>query len=80
MFKNISYGQVGFSNVKKFQDILGDANISGSIEEMTKKVLALKKEEYKSLVLKQQEIVKNYTYKNALENIFRGFEEIKRKY
>lgn len=76
MFKNISYGHVGFTNVKKFNDILGDFNIKGDIEEVINTILDLDQEEYKSLVLKQQAIVKQYTYKNALENIFRGFDNI----
>jgi hypothetical protein len=80
MFQNISYGQVGFSNVKKFQDIFGEYNISGSIEEMTNKVLNLNKEEYEKLVLNQQEIVKNYTYKDSLENIFLALDNISKKY
>lgn len=72
MFKNISYGQVGFSNVKKFREILGEYSIEGNMEEMVQKVLSLSKEEYKELVLKQQSIIKGYTYKNALENIFKA--------
>lgn len=70
MFKNISYGQLGFSNVKKFNDILGEFNLySDNMEEMINKILSLKKEEYKKIILGQQEIVKNYTYKNSLKNI-----------
>ncbi len=80
MFQNISYGHVGFSNVKKFKDIFGEYNVNGTIEEMTDKVLRLNEKEYKDLVLKQQEIIKNYTYKNALENIFKAFDEIENKY
>ena len=79
MFKNISYGQVGFSNVKKFKDILGIYNIDGSIEEMVERVLVLDEKEYKELVLKQQEMIKNYTYKNALENIFKAFNKVSYK-
>jgi hypothetical protein len=80
MFKNISYGQVGFSNVKKFADLLQENNISGSLEDMTKRVLELNKKEYQELVLRQQAKIKNYTYKEALENIFRAFQEIQNKY
>jgi len=73
MFKNISYGQLGFSNVKKFNDILGECSINGTIEEMVEKILKLSEKEYKDLVLKQQLIIKNYTYKNSLENIINSF-------
>jgi len=72
MFKNISYGQLGFSNVKKFNDILGEFNLySDNMEEMVNKILSLKKEEYKKIILGQQEIIKNYTYKQSLENIIK---------
>ena len=40
---------------------------------MIKKVLALSPEEYKNIIIKQQAVIKNYTYKNAWENIFRAF-------
>lgn len=71
MFKNISYGQLGFSNVKKFDDILGEYNITGTIEEMVDKILSLSEREYKDFVCNQQIIVKNYTYLQHLGNIFK---------
>ncbi len=78
MFKNISYGQLGFSNVKKFNDLLVGANIySENIDEMIEKVLNLSEQEYKNLVLKQQEVISKYTYKEALENIMSAFNLIK---
>ena len=74
MFKNISYGQLGFSNIKQFNELLGEASIySENLEEMVQKVLALSPEEYKDIIIKQQAVIKNYTYKNAWENIFRAF-------
>ena len=74
MFKNISYGQLGFSNVEKFNDILKDANIySKNIDEMVDSILKLSEKDYKNIVIKQQEIIKDYTYKTALENIFKAF-------
>ena len=74
MFKNISYGQLGFSNIKQFDELLAGASIySDNIEEMISRVLSLSPKEYKDLVVKQQEIIKNYTYKNSWENIFRAF-------
>jgi hypothetical protein len=74
MFKNISYGQLGITNVKKFKDILGDSFVEGnSIKELIKNALSLSKDEYVEKVIAQQEIIKNYTYKNSLENIIRAF-------
>jgi hypothetical protein len=74
MFKNISYGQLGITNVKKFKDILGDSFIEGnSIKEIIENALLLSKEEYIAKVKVQQEIIKNYTYKNSIENIIKAF-------
>lgn len=76
MFKNISYGQLGITNVKKFKDILGDAHINGnSIEEIIENSLKLSKEEYLQKVKDQQELIKKYTYKNAIENIIKAIKQ-----
>ncbi len=72
MFKNISYGQLGITNVQKFSDILGDKfiiNNNQNTESVINKVLNLSREEYKKEVLLQQEKIKNYTYKESIENI-----------
>jgi len=75
MFKNISYGQLGITNVKKFKDILGDSFVEGvSIKELVENALALSKEEYLAKVKAQQEAIKNYTYKNSIENIIKAFD------
>jgi hypothetical protein len=74
MFKNISYGQLGITNVKKFSDILGPDYIienDNSIETIIDKVLKLSPEEYKKIVKEQQEKIKNYTYKESIENIIK---------
>ncbi len=74
MFKNISYGQLGITNVRKFKDILGDSFIEGNnIKEIIENSLKLTKKEYLAKVRTQQEIIKNYTYKNSIENIIRAF-------
>lgn len=79
LFKNISYGQLGITNVKAFKEILGDTFIDGdSMQELIDNALKLSKEEYLTLVKKQQELIKDYTYKNAIENIFRAFDELKK--
>ena len=73
VFKNISYGQLGITNIEKFRDILGESFIEGkNIEEIISKSLSLSKDEYSDIIKKQQEIIKNYTYKNALNNIFKA--------
>ncbi len=78
MFKNISYGQLGITNVKKFKEILGDHFVNGSsIEEIIEKTLSLSKNEYINIVKAQQEIVKKYTYEQAIKNIVKTFSIIK---
>ncbi len=70
MFKNISYGQLGITNVIKFKDILGNTFIQGeSIEEMVENSLNFSKEEYLERTKAQQDIIKNYTYKKSIETI-----------
>lgn len=74
MFKNISYGQLGFSNIKKFQDIFKDCLIyDEDFTVMINKILLLEKDEYKNIIEKQQEICKKYTIMNNLINIFSKF-------
>ncbi len=74
MFKNISYGQLGITNIRKFKDILGENFIDGNnIEEIINNALLLDEKTYIEIIKKQQEIIKNYTYKQALENILKAF-------
>jgi hypothetical protein len=74
MFKNISYGQLGFSNVEKFNDIFKSSNIyDANMEKMIGLILSLNKEEYLNIIKEQQEICKNYTYEQSLSNIFNCF-------
>lgn len=74
MFKNISYGQLGFSNIEKFNRIFKDCIIyDKDMSTMIDKVLSLSKEEYIEMIKKQQEICKQYTIANNLNNIFKVF-------
>jgi hypothetical protein len=80
MFKNISYGQLGFSNIKKFDDLYNGCSISGnSIGELVEKTLQLNEKQYIEMVLKQQEITKRHTYLQKLNNIFKAFEVLNGK-
>jgi hypothetical protein len=77
MFKNISYGQLGISNVKKFSDLFEECSIKGNnIEELIEKSLRLDPKKHKEIVLKQQEVTKKHTYLNNLINILIAFENI----
>jgi hypothetical protein len=72
MFKNISYGQLGFSNIKKFNDISKDCSVyDENIDTMVEKALTLTKEQYLDLVKKQQEICKRYTIAENLNNFLK---------
>ena len=78
MFKNISYGQLAFSNIKRFKDLYKEFFIDGnSIDELIANVLFLKKEDYLLFVKRQQEITKKHTYLQKLTNIFEVFNYIK---
>lgn len=76
IFKNISYGQLGITNIKKFKDILGENYIEGdTIKDIVKNALCLSKKEYLEKIKKQQEIIKNYTYITAIKNIIKAFNQ-----
>lgn len=72
MFKNISYGQLGFSNIKKFNNLFKNCNIyNENMEEMVEEVLSLSKNDYIKMIERQQEICKNYTIAHNLNYIFK---------
>jgi hypothetical protein len=77
MFKNISYGQLGFSNVEKFNDVYKGAIITGStITELADRALSLPKGSYLETIRRQQEITKQHTYMHKLIHICKAFETV----
>jgi hypothetical protein len=73
MLKNISYGQLGFSNVRKFGDIFKGCNIyDENMEIMIDKVLSLDKGQYLDMIRRQQQVCKKYTMAEHLQNIFKN--------
>lgn len=79
MFKNISYGQLGFSNIEKFNDIFDGCNLyDQDMEKQLDKVLSLPKSEYLEIVRKQQEICKSFTIAHHLNNIFIKLNQVKK--
>ena len=75
VFKNISYGQLGLTNVWKFADLFGEAHtINTHITDLVDRALAIKEGESLDLVRAQQEVVKDYTYLTSLEMIGRAFD------
>ena len=78
MFKNISYGQLGVSNVRKFADLLGDSFVAGeTIEELVENALGLSRSEYRERTAAQQERIRKHTYREKLENICRALTLVK---
>ena len=75
VFKNISYGTLGVTNVPRFQDLFGDAAVwSTDLQALVDFVLLLDEGEWMELVVAQQEVVKDYTYATSLEMIGRAFD------
>jgi hypothetical protein len=81
VFKNVSYGALGVTNVPALRALLGGGwEIAGSlaarsITSHVDGVLALREQDYLDLVRDQQEVVRRYTYRESLEAIGRAFEE-----
>ena len=75
VFKNISYGQLGITNVRKFKDILENAFIEGEqINQLVDYSLSLSPEQFLGLIAEQQEKIKHHTYLDKLVNILLAFE------
>lgn len=76
MFKNISYGQLGISNVKKFSDLFGkEFWVAGdTIEELVDQALFLDPKRKREIILAQQDVVKKHTYIDKVNNILKAFE------
>jgi len=76
-FKNISYGQLTFTNCAKFNELLNGATVFGATtEELVGSALKLSPSQYKEIILAQQAVIKNYTYKDSYATIFKVFEEL----
>lgn len=76
VFKNVSYGALALTQVPKFRELFGGAFTSwGSVGQIITDALGLDEQTYLDLVAAQQEIVKQYTYKESLESIERALEE-----
>ncbi len=74
MFKNIAYGQPTITDVIGFEKILGDSFITFDDWQIgIEKILSLSPEEYKQLCIKQQNRIRNYTYRNMWKNILSLF-------
>jgi hypothetical protein len=76
VFKNVSYGALALTNVPKFRDLFAGCFVGrGSVSQIVTEALELGEEDYCDLVYAQQEVVKRYTYREALLAIDRALEE-----
>lgn len=78
VWKNISYGQLGVTNLPKVQDVFGDTILLDTdIDRLVEKALLIGSDEYKSRIVEQQKIVaKEYTYLNWFFNLGLAFEKL----
>lgn len=78
LWKNISYGQLGVTNLSKAVDVFGENLIfSLNVEEAVDKALNLPEKAYIDMVQSQQEIVSSgYTYLNWFYNVLKALEEL----
>ena len=72
VFKNISYGVVGFTNVPALQTFLGLPQLP--MEEMFEWAIKLKRQQYLDTVRKQQRKISHYSYRESLIAIVRALD------
>lgn len=78
IWKNISYGQLGATNLDKAVEVFGSNLIYDSnIDVLIDKVVSIGEKEYKEMTLAQQEIVaREHTYLDWIYNVLRALEEL----
>jgi hypothetical protein len=75
MFKNVSYGALGLTNVKGFEGIFGDSLLySSEIEGLVEMGFSMPDKRKRAYVAEQQERVAHHTYANKLKRIIDSFE------
>lgn len=74
MFKNVSFGQLGASNIGEFREVFGDGFLhSENIEELVSLNMAVTESQRRQWVLWQQERVAEHTYDKKLGYMARCF-------
>lgn len=78
LWKNISYGQLGVTNLPKSVDIFGNTIVFNiNIDALIDTALSIPEKQYISMIFAQQELVSaDHTYLNWLYNIARAFGEL----
>ncbi len=77
LFKNVSYGQLGITNVPRFADLLGDTWVGGAtIAEQVDAALGCNEALYVERTRAQQELIAPYNYARKLHDISHAFESL----
>jgi len=78
IWKNISYGQLGVTNLSKAIDVFGDYVIYDSnIDKLIDRALSIGEKEYLDTIIYQQNVVaKDHTYLNWIFNAIKALEEL----
>lgn len=75
VFKNVSYGSLGITNVPRFRELFeGMPVVYDDIDELAGRAVSFDEPRWMELVRAQQEVVKDYTYATSLEMIGRAFD------
>jgi len=79
VWKNISYGQLGVTNLPKTKEVFGDSILMDTdIDNLIERALSISESEYKERTVYQQIIVANeHTYLNWLYNLGTAFERLR---
>jgi hypothetical protein len=74
MFKNISYGHLGLSNIAAFGEVFGNELFTpmANARDLIAYGLSLRDSEFAELIREQQEIVRRHTYETKLTFIMRA--------
>ncbi len=75
--KAAAYGQLPLTNVPACLDVLGDAALHGSVEEVVDQALGLRQSQYMNLVREAQRGMAEMTYRESLQSISRAFDEMR---
>jgi len=76
VFKNVSYGVLGVTNVPAAAKLMGFYP-DETMEEQFERALSLKRDDYLWWVRRQQRVAARFTYRQSIDAISRALEEIK---
>ncbi len=75
VFKNPSYGAAMFTNIPVVNELFRQARVEGeTVGEQIENTLRLTRKEYEDLVIEQQRICSEFTYRESLQSIFKALQ------